>query len=103
MFGDAYQYLIKQFAYQGGKKGGEFYTPTEVVKILTNILKTQEGERIYDTTCGSGAMLIQSIGYVKKHGGNPKNLSLFGQEINLSTWAICKMNMLFHGAKGADI
>lgn len=48
-------------------------------------------------------MLIQSIEYVKKHGGNPKNLSLFGQEINLSTWAICKMNMLFHGAKGADI
>ena len=103
MLGDAYQYLIKQFADQGGKKGGEFYTPTEVVKILTNILKPQEGDRIYDPTCGSGGMLIQSIEYVKKHGGNPKNLSLFGQEINLSTWAICKMNMLFHGAKGADI
>lgn len=103
MLGDAYQYLIKQFADQGGKKGGEFYTPTEVVKILANILKPKEGDRIYDPTCGSGGMLIQSIEYVKKHGGNPKNLSLFGQEINLSTWAICKMNMLFHGAKGADI
>lgn len=103
MLGDAYQYLIKQFADQGGKKGGEFYTPTEVVKILTNILKPEEGDRIYDPTCGSGGMLIQSIEYVKNHGGNPKNLSLFGQEINLSTWAICKMNMLFHGAKGADI
>ena len=103
MLGDAYQYLIKQFADQGGKKGGEFYTPTEVVKVITNILKPQEGDRIYDPTCGSGGMLIQSIEYVKKHGGNPKNLSLFGQEINLSTWAICKMNMLFHGAKGADI
>ena len=103
MLGDAYQYLIKQFADQGGKKGGEFYTPTEVVKILANILKPQEGDRIYDPTCGSGGMLIQSIEYVKKHGGNHKNLSLFGQEINLSTWAICKMNMLFHGAKGADI
>ena len=103
ILGDAYQYLIKQFADQGGKKGGEFYTPTEVVKVITNILKPQEGDRIYDPTCGSGGMLIQSIEYVKKHGGNPKNLSLFGQEINLSTWAICKMNMLFHGAKGADI
>jgi len=103
MLGDAYQYLIKQFADQGGKKGGEFYTPTEVVKILVNILKPEEGDRIYDPTCGSGGMLIQSIEYVKKHGGNPKNLSLFGQEINLSTWAICKMNMLFHRAKGADI
>lgn len=103
MLGDAYQYLIKQFADQGGKKGGEFYTPTEVVKILANILKPEEGDRIYDPTCGSGGMLIQSIEYVKNHSGNPKNLSLFGQEINLSTWAICKMNMLFHGAKGADI
>lgn len=103
ILGDAYQYLIKQFADQGGKKGGEFYTPTEVVKVITNILKPQEGDRIYDPTCGSGGMLIQSIEYVKKHGGNPKNLSLFGQEINLSTWAICKMNMLFHGARGADI
>ncbi|MDK0629168.1 type I restriction-modification system subunit M [Clostridium perfringens] len=103
ILGDAYQYLIKQFADQGGKKGGEFYTPTEVVKVITNILKPQEGDRIYDPTCGSGGMLIQSIEYVKKYGGNPKNLSLFGQEINLSTWAICKMNMLFHGAKGADI
>ena len=65
MLGDAYQYLIKQFADQGGKKGGEFYTPTEVVKILTNILKPQEGDRIYDPTCGSGGMLIQSIEYVK--------------------------------------
>lgn len=103
MLGDAYQYLIKKFADDGGAKGGEFYTPTEVVKIMVGILKPQEGERIYDPTCGSGGMLIQSLEYIKKHGKNHKNISLFGQEINLSTWAICKMNMLFHGAKGADI
>lgn len=103
ILGDAYQYLIKQFADQGGKKGGEFYTPTEVVKIMVNLLKPQEGERIYDPTCGSGGMLIQSIQYIKEHSGNHKNISLYGQEINLSTWAICKMNMLLHGAKGADI
>lgn len=103
ILGDAYQYLIKQFADEGGKKGGEFYTPTEVVKIMVNLLKPEEGDRIYDPTCGSGGMLIQSIQYIKEHGGNYKNVSLYGQEINLSTWAICKMNMLLHGAKGADI
>lgn len=103
ILGDSYQYLIKQFADEGGKKGGEFYTPTEIVRIMVNVLKPQEGERIYDPTCGSGGMLIQSLQYIKNQGGNYKNISLFGQEINLSTWAICKMNMLFHGAKGADI
>lgn len=103
LLGDAYQYLIKEFADQGGAKGGEFYTPTEVVQVLVNILKPQEGDRIYDPTVGSGGMLIRSIQYIKAHGGNPRNISLFGQEINLSTWAICKMNMIFHSAKGADI
>lgn len=103
VLGDAYQYLIKKFADDGGAKGGEFYTPTEVVRLLTRILKPQEGDRIYDPTVGSGGMLIQSIKYIKENGGNWRNVSLFGQEINLSTWAICKMNMLFHDAKGADI
>jgi len=103
ILGDAYQYLIKQFADEGGKKGGEFYTPQEVVRLLVSILKPHEGYRIYDPTCGSGGMLIQSMQYIKEHGGNWHNVSLFGQEINLSTWAICKMDMLFHNTKGADI
>lgn len=103
VLGDAYQYLIKQFADDGGAKGGEFYTPVEVVKTLVNILKPQEGDRIYDPTIGSGGMLIQSIQYIKSKNLNWKNISLYGQEINLATWAICKMNMLFHDAKGADI
>lgn len=103
MLGDAYQYLIKEFADEGGAKGGEFYTPSEVVQVLVNILKPKEGDRIYDPTVGSGGMLIKSIEYVRDHGGNPRNLSLFGQEINLATWAICKINMIFHNAKGADI
>lgn len=103
VLGDAYQYLIKQFADDGGAKGGEFYTPREVVHVLVRILKPQEGERIYDPTVGSGGMLIESLQYIKDRGGNPRNVSLFGQEINLSTWAICKMNMLFHDARGADI
>lgn len=103
MLGDAYQYLIKEFADQGGSKGGEFYTHTEVVKTIVRILKPDEGDRIYDPTCGSGGMLIQSIEYIRQQGGNPRNISLAGQEINLSTWAICKMNMIFHNALGADI
>lgn len=103
ILGKSYEYLIKKFADMGGKKGGEFYTPEEVVKVMVNLLKPQEEDRIYDPTCGSGGMLIQSIQYIKEHGGNHKNISLYGQEINLSTWAICKMNMLLHGAKGADI
>ncbi|WP_446897379.1 type I restriction-modification system subunit M [Clostridium sp. LBM24168] len=103
VLGDAYQYLIEKFADEGGKKGGEFYTPAEVVKMMVNLLKPEEGDSIYDPTCGSGGMLIQSIKYIKGQNENYKNISLFGQEINLSTWAICKMNMLLHGVKGADI
>lgn len=103
VLGDAYQYLIKMFADDGGTKGGEFYTPKEVVQLLTKILKPQEGDRIYDPTTGSGGMLVESLHYIKDNGGNSKNVSLFGQEINLGTWAICKMNMLFHNARGADI
>lgn len=103
ILGNAYEYLIKQFADQGGTKGGEFYTPEQVVKTLVGIVKPKEGEAVYDPTCGSGGMLIHSTYYIEKHGGNPRNVSLNGQEINLSTWAICKMNMLFHDAVGADI
>ena len=103
VLGDAYQYLIKKFADDGGAKGGEFYTPYEVRELLVKLIKPQEGDRIYDPTVGSGGFLIESLRYIKDQGGNPDNVSLFGQEINLSTWAICKMNMLFHNAKGANI
>lgn len=103
ILGNAYEYLIKQFADQGGAKGGEFYTPEQVVKTLVGIVKPKEGEAIYDPTTGSGGMLIHSTHYIEEQGGNPRNVSLNGQEINLSTWAICKMNMLFHDATGAEI
>lgn len=96
ILGRAYEYLIKMFADDAGKKGGEFYTPTKVVELLVRLLKPEEGMRVYDPTCGSGGMLIQSVDYVKKNGGNPYSISLFGQEKNLNTWAIAKMNMLLH-------
>jgi|TARA_R100001143_G_C3359233_1_gene134489 type I restriction enzyme M protein len=103
LLGTAYEYLIKMFADSAGKKGGEFYTPSEVVQLLVALLKPTAGMRVYDPTCGSGGMLIQTRNYLANHGENPANLSLFGQEMNLNTWAICKMNMFLHGVYSADI
>ncbi|GEL07091.1 type I restriction-modification system subunit M [Salisediminibacterium halotolerans] len=97
MLGRAYEYLIKQFADDAGKKGGEFYTPSKVVELIVNLIKPEEGMRVCDPTVGSGGMLVQSVDYIKAQGGDPRNLSLHGQERNLSTWAICKMNLLLHG------
>ncbi|HHG2232263.1 TPA: type I restriction-modification system subunit M [Vibrio parahaemolyticus] len=103
LLGAAYEYLIKYFADSAGKKGGEFYTPAEVVRLLVEILEPAEGMEIYDPTCGSGGMLIQSRNYVQETGGNVKKIHLFGQEDNGGTWSICKMNMILHGTGGADI
>ena len=97
ILGRAYEYLIAQFADDAGKKGGEFYTPKEVVTLLVDILDPSEKMRICDPACGSGGMLIQSFYHLREKGQNPKNISLFGQERNIGTWAICKMNMLLHG------
>lgn len=103
LLGDAYEYLIKQFADSAGKKGGEFYTPCEVVWLLVSLLKPTSGMKIYDPTAGSGGMLIQARNYLIKNGDNAQNLSLYGQEMNLNTWAICKMSMFLHGVINADI
>ncbi len=103
LLGGAYEYLIKQFADSAGKKGGEFYTPSEVVWLLVSLLKPTAGMKIYDPTAGSGGMLIQTRNYLIKQQQNAKNLSLYGQEMNLNTWAICKMSMFLHGVFNADI
>lgn len=103
MLGRAYEYLIERFADDAGKKGGEFYTPKMVVKLLVELLQPREGMRIYDPTCGSGGMLIECAHYLERQKQNPRNLSLFGQEKNLGTWAICKMNVLLHGLADARI
>ena len=103
LLGTAYEYLIKMFADSAGKKGGEFYTPSEVVQLLVALLKPHAGMRIYDPTVGSGGMLIQMRNYLATHNENAANLSLYGQEMNLNTWAICKMNMFLHGVQSADI
>ncbi|MFK5891781.1 MAG: type I restriction-modification system subunit M [Pseudomonadota bacterium] len=103
LLGSAYEYLIKYFADSAGKKGGEFYTPSEVVRLLVEIIEPNEGMEVYDPTCGSGGMLIQSQQYVEEIGGNSRNLHLHGQEDNGGTWSICKMNMILHSIGGADI
>ena len=103
LLGAAYEYLIKYFADSAGKKGGEFYTPSEVVRLLVQVIEPQEKMEIYDPTCGSGGMLIQSYNYVNEIGGNTRNLHLAGQEDNGGTWSICKMNMILHGVYSTDI
>jgi len=103
LLGSAYEYLIKYFADSAGKKGGEFYTPSEVVRLLVEIIEPAEGMEVYDPTCGSGGMLIQSQQYIEETGGSSRDLHLRGQEDNGGTWSICKMNMILHGISGADI
>ena len=103
LLGAAYEYLIKFFADSAGKKGGEFYTPSEVVRLLVELLQPGEGMEIYDPTVGSGGMLIQSKKYVEETGGDVNKIDLFGQEDSGTTWSICKMNMILHGVGGANI
>jgi type I restriction enzyme M protein len=103
LLGAAYEYLIKFFADSAGKKAGEFYTPADVVRTLVEIVDPQPNMSVYDPTCGSGGMLIQTRDYVSECGGDPRNLTLAGQESIGTTWSICKMNMLLHGIPHADI
>lgn len=96
LLGAAYEYLIKYFADSAGKKGGEFYTPAEVVRLLVQLTKPQAGQTVYDPTCGSGGFLIQAHQYVEEQGQNPNDLALYGQDSNGTVWSICNMNMILH-------
>ena len=90
IFGDAFEYLLEQFADETKKSGGNFFTPKEIVRLLVNLVEPKEGMRICDPTCGSGGMLIESMKYVAQHGGNPRNLVLEGQEANYGTLGCVK-------------
>lgn len=96
LLGAAYEYLIKYFADSAGKKGGEFYTPAEVVRLLVQLTKPEVGNEIYDPTVGSGGFLIQSHQYVEEQGQDPNDLVLYGQDSNGTVWSICNMNMILH-------
>jgi len=103
LLGAAYEYLIRDFADSAGKKGGEFYTPRDVVRLMVQIADPHPGMSVYDPCTGSGGMLILSKEYVEESGGDGRNLALAGQEKDGSVWAISKMNMLLHGIADADL
>jgi len=98
IIGDVYEYLIARFAATAGKKAGEFYTPAEVSETLSRLVAPKPGDRICDPTCGSGSLLIRAARQVES-----EDFSLYGQEMNGSTWALCKMNMFLHGMDASRI
>ena len=101
--GKGYEYLIKKFADDSGHTAQEFYTNRTVVHLMTELLKPQSGESIYDPTCGSAGMLISSIAYLKDQKKEWRNVSLYGQEINVLTSAIARMNLFLHGIEDFHI
>lgn len=103
LLGAAYEYMIKNFADSAGKKGGEFYTPASVVRLMVRLIKPQEGMTIYDPTVGSGGMLIQSKSFVEEQGGDTTNLQLYGQDSDPTVWAIAKMNLIMHDVERGNI
>jgi type I restriction enzyme M protein len=96
LLGSGYEYLLKNFADESGKKAGEFFTPRAVVALLVRILDPQPTESIYDPACGSGGMLVETINSVRERGGDTRTLRLYGQEVNLTTSAIARMNLFLH-------
>jgi type I restriction enzyme M protein len=103
IFGNAFEYLLEEFADETKKSGGNFFTPVEVVRLLVEIVQPKEGMKICDPTCGSGGMLIEARKYVERIGGNPRNLVLEGQEGNYGTVGMCKMNMVLHNVVDFEI
>lgn len=99
-FGKIYEYFLGKFAMAEGQKGGEFFTPTSIVKLIVSILEPFHG-RIYDPACGSGGMFVQSARFVEEHQSNPSSeISIFGQERIADTVRLCKMNLAVHGLEG---
>jgi len=96
ILGKVYEYFLGQFAAAEGKKGGEFYTATCVVRVLVEMLEPYRG-RVYDPCCGSGGMFVQSEKFIEAHGGQRDAISIFGQESNPTTWKLCKMNLAIRG------
>ena len=97
LLGRTYEYCISQFAAYEGVKGGEFYTPSSIVKTIVAILKPFSNCRVYDPCCGSGGMFVQSAKFIKAHSGNRSEISVYGQESNADTWKMAKMNMAIRG------
>lgn len=99
ILGRVYEYFLGQFASAEGKKGGQFYTPKPVVRLLVDMLEPYKG-RVYDPCCGSGGMFVQSEKFIAQHGGRVGDISVYGQESNPTTWRLCKMNLAIRGIEG---
>ena len=97
LLGRTYEYCIAQFAAHEGTKGGEFYTPSSIVKTIVEVLKPFDNCRVYDPCCGSGGMFVQSVKFLQAHSGNRNHISVYGQESNADTWKMAKMNMVIRG------
>ncbi|MFB7834780.1 N-6 DNA methylase [Streptomyces sp. NPDC056056] len=103
LIGAAYEYLIKEFADSAGRKGGEFYTPRAVVRMMVELLGPRQGMRIYDPCVGSGGMLIHAKEYVEEHGGDTTDMFFAGQDANSGSWIMSTMNMVLHGVRRFDL
>jgi type I restriction enzyme M protein len=104
IIGDAYEYMIANFASDAGKKGGEFFTPSRVSELVAKLVEPKENDRIYDATCGSGGLLLKAYKEAKAASGLPsEKVAIYGQERNAQTWALCKMNMFLHNIADATI
>ena len=99
ILGQVYEYFLSQFASAEGKKGGQFYTPRPVVRLLVEMLAPYKG-RVFDPCCGSGGMFVLSEKFVEAHGGRVGDVSIFGQESNPTTWRLAKMNLAIRGIDG---
>jgi type I restriction enzyme M protein len=99
VLGRTYEYFIREFARKEGHRGGEYYTPRSVTRLLVEMLEPFEG-RVLDPACGSGGLFVQSAEFVEAHGGRARQISILGQENNQATWRICKMNLAIHGLSG---
>jgi type I restriction enzyme M protein len=105
VIGNAYEYLIKQFADATNKKAGEFYTPRSVVRLMVDMLDPKEGETIYDPACGTGGMLLAAVAHVREGGGDPRTFfgKLYAQEKNLTTASVARMNLFLHGIEDFQV
>ena len=101
LLGEVYEYFLEKFASAEGKRGGEFYTPASVVRVLVEVLEPTHG-RVYDPCCGSGGMFVQTEKFIEAHGNKPQAISVYGQELNERTWRMAKMNLAIHGI-GANL
>lgn len=99
VLGEVYEYFLEMFARAEGKRGGEFYTPASVVKVLVEVLEPYSG-RVYDPCCGSGGMFVQAEKFVLAHQGRRESIAVYGQESNERTWRLAKMNLAIHGING---